>query len=353
MNGRSLSCRADAPALVATRRMTQAFDESGSQTILLAVLTDDKGLGPADEGVLRTLVDELREDTENVVTLQEFVSAPTLRDDMTSKDHRAWYLPIGLAGELGSPQLHQVYGRVADIIKRTVAGSTLTASLAGPPATDADLTDMGARDLPLIVAATALMLFIIVLIIYRNPVTTLLPLITTGISLVTAQSIVAGFCQLGLAISNPGHCSDDRHYVRRRNRLCRLSHQPLSRLCAPRWGFGPSGQEGVDVRRQSDLGVRGHYGCHLSWDDLHPIRSVQNRRSGVGDCGLCDVTCRGDSAARHARARRASWLGRATPRHQRRFLAAFGNANCAPAQGLSARQFDCADHSGRRREPAT
>ena len=45
-------------------------------------------------------------------------------------------------------------------------------------------------------------MFIIVLIIYRNPVTTLLPLITIGISLVTAQAIVAGFCQLGLNISN-------------------------------------------------------------------------------------------------------------------------------------------------------
>jgi putative drug exporter of the RND superfamily len=192
----------DAPALVATQQMTKAFHESGSQTILLVVLTDDKGLGPADEAVYRTLVDELRQDIGSVVTLQDFLSAPPLRDVMTSKDHRAWYLPIGLAGELGSPQLHEAYGRVADIIKHAVAGSALTASLAGPPATDADLTDIGARELPLIEAAIALLLFIIVLIIYRNPVTTLLPLITTGISLVTAQAIVAGFCQLGLDISN-------------------------------------------------------------------------------------------------------------------------------------------------------
>ncbi len=192
----------DAPALVAARQMAAAFHESGSQTILLVVLSDDKGLGPADEGVYRTLVDELGQETQSVVTLQEFLSAPRLRDVMTSKDHRAWYLPIGLAGELGSPQLHEAYGRVADIVKHAVAGSTLTASLAGPPATDADLTDIGARDLPLIEAAIALMLLIIVVIFYRNPVTTLLPLITTGVSLVTAQAVVAGFCQLGLDISN-------------------------------------------------------------------------------------------------------------------------------------------------------
>ena len=51
----------DAPALVATQQMTEAFHESGSQTILLVVLTDDEGLAPADEAVYRTLVDELRQ----------------------------------------------------------------------------------------------------------------------------------------------------------------------------------------------------------------------------------------------------------------------------------------------------
>ena len=192
----------NAPSVVATRQMTAAFHESGSQTTLLVVLTDDHGLGPADEVVYRTLVDKLRGDTRSVVTMQEFLSRPSLRDVMTSKDHRAWYLPIGLAGELGSPRMHEAYGRVADIIKHTVAGSTLTAELAGPPATVADLTDIGARDLHLIEGAAALMVFTILLIIYRNPVTTLLPLITTGISLVTARSIVAGLCQLGLDISN-------------------------------------------------------------------------------------------------------------------------------------------------------
>jgi putative drug exporter of the RND superfamily len=192
-----------APSLVATQQMTDAFHEPGAQTTLLAVLTDDKGLGPADEVVYRTLVDALRRDNQSVVALQDFLSAPPLRQTLTSKDQRAWYLPIGLPGELGSAELHDAYGRVADIVKRSVAESALTASLAGPPATEADLTDLGARELPLIEAATALTLLVIVLIVYRNPVTGLLPLLTTGIALLVAQSTVAAFSQAGLAISNP------------------------------------------------------------------------------------------------------------------------------------------------------
>jgi len=46
------------------------------------------------------------------------------------------------------------------------------------------------------------MVLAILLIVYRNPVTMLLPLITIGISLVTAQGVVAGVSQLGLGITS-------------------------------------------------------------------------------------------------------------------------------------------------------
>ncbi|MGH3633800.1 MAG: RND family transporter [Mycobacterium sp.] len=193
---------ANAPTMVTARQMTEAFHTSGLGSVLLVILTDEKGLKPADEDTYRALVDKLRQDTRDVVMLQDFLSTPPLREAMTSKDHKAWYLPIGLAGELGSPQFHQAYRPVADIVKQTVAGSTLTAHLTGPAATAADLAAVGGRDLHLIEVATALMVLIILMIIYRNPVTMLLPAITIGISLVTAQAIVSGLAQLGLGISN-------------------------------------------------------------------------------------------------------------------------------------------------------
>jgi RND superfamily putative drug exporter len=193
---------ANAPVMVTTKQMTEAFHESGSQNLVLAVLTDEHGLGPADEGIYRTLVDKLRRDTRDIMMLQDFLNTPPLREVMTSKDHKAWYLPIGLAGELGSPRAYDAYTQVADMVKKTAAGSTLTANLTGPSATVADLTDVGERDLRLVEIATALMVLTILLVVYRNPVTMVLPLITIGVSLVTAQHIVAGLSQLGLGVSN-------------------------------------------------------------------------------------------------------------------------------------------------------
>lgn len=197
----------DAPASVAAKEMTEAFHESGSDDLLLVVLTNDKGLGPADEAVYTKLVAALRDDIRDVVMLQDFVSTPALRPALTSKDHKSWVLPVGLAGELGTPKSYAAFTRVSDIVHRTVnqmpPGAALRANLTGPAATVADLTAAGQRDRLPIEIAIGVLVLVVLLIVYRNPVTMLLPLIAIGGSLVIAQAVVAGCSQLtGLGVSN-------------------------------------------------------------------------------------------------------------------------------------------------------
>lgn len=200
----------DAPSSVAARKMTEAFHESGSEDLLLVVLTDDKGLGPADEAAYRKLVDALRADTRDVVMLQDFISAPPLRPVVTSEDHKSWVLPVGVAGELGTPGSYAAFNRISDIVKHTLeetrqapAGASLTANLTGPAATVADLTVAGERDRIPIEVAIAVLVLIVLLVVYRSVVTMLLPLLTIGLSLVIAQSVVAGYSQVtGSGVSN-------------------------------------------------------------------------------------------------------------------------------------------------------
>jgi putative drug exporter of the RND superfamily len=193
---------ADAPVTVTTRQMTEAFHESGSENMLLVVLTDENGLARADEATYRALVYRLRQHITDVVMLQDFVSAPPLREVLTSKDGKAWILPVGIAGELGTPQSFATYKRVTGVVENIVAGSTLTAHMTGPAATVADLTVVGKQDRLPIQLAVAGLLIAILLIIYRNPVTMMLPLVTIGVSLVTAQALVSGLAQLGLGVSD-------------------------------------------------------------------------------------------------------------------------------------------------------
>ncbi|OBJ11454.1 hypothetical protein A5625_09360 [Mycobacterium sp. 1465703.0] len=193
----------DAPSSVTARNMTEAFHESGSENLLLVVLTDDKGLGPGDEAAYGKLVDALRRDPRDVLMLQDFASTPALRPVVTSKDHKAWVLPVGVAGELGTPRSYAAFNRIGDIVKDTLTGTPLTANLTGPAATVADLTDAGARDRMPIELAIAVMVLIVLLVIYRSAVTMVLPLLTIGISLVIAQAVVAGYSQLtGAGVSN-------------------------------------------------------------------------------------------------------------------------------------------------------
>lgn len=194
---------ASAPSTVATQQMTAAFPESGSEdNVLLVLLTNDSGVGQADEQVYRTLVDRLRADNQDVVMLQDFAATPQLRETLTSRDNKAWILPIGISGELGSPESSAAYARVTGIVEHAVEGTALTANFTGSAATVSDFVAVSVQDQVTIELAIIVLLLVILLIIYRNPVTMLLPLITIGASLVIAQTVVAGVAQFGLAVSN-------------------------------------------------------------------------------------------------------------------------------------------------------
>ena len=193
----------DAPSSIAARQMPKAFSEAGTDDLLLVVLTDERGLGPVDEATYRKLVEALRSDPGHVVMVQEFIGTPALRSFLTSKDNKSWVLPVGLAGALGTPQSYASYRRVAQLVERTTAGSPLEVHLSGPAATVADLTAAGERDRRPIEIAIAVLVLVVLLVVYRNPITMLLPLTGIGISLVIAQSVVAGLSEsTGLGVSN-------------------------------------------------------------------------------------------------------------------------------------------------------
>ena len=94
---------ADAPSAVTAKEITETFKEAGSENVLIVLLTDQNGLDKADEQVYGTLVNRLRQDSADVVMLQDFLSTPDLRPVLASQDSKAWILPVGLAGSWAHP----------------------------------------------------------------------------------------------------------------------------------------------------------------------------------------------------------------------------------------------------------
>ena len=191
----------NAPSVVSQKQMSEAFAEASSDNILLIVLTNEKGFTPADEVVYRNLVDKLRAETEDVAALQDFVTTPPLREILVSKDNKAWLLPVNIVGEVATPAAIAATKRAVQTVQDTVAGTSLQAYTTGPAGTFNDIKDIGDRDIVTIEVATVLALLTILLMVYRNLLTMILPLITIGVSLVAAQGVVAGLGTIGLSVS--------------------------------------------------------------------------------------------------------------------------------------------------------
>jgi len=192
----------NAPSVVSQKQMSEAFNEASSDNILLVVLTNEKGFTAEDEAVYRNLVSKLQAETEDVAALQDFITTPPLREVLVSKDNKAWLLPINIVGEIATPKAIAATKRTMQTIKDAVAGASLQAYTTGPAGTFNDIQDIGDHDRVTIEIATIVALLTILLMVYRNLLTMLLPLITIGVSLATAQGVVAGLGTLGLSVSN-------------------------------------------------------------------------------------------------------------------------------------------------------
>ncbi|UXA13861.1 RND family transporter [Mycobacterium sp. SMC-8] len=194
---------ADAPSSVTARKMAEAFQEPGSDNLLVVAFINEGGLEPADEVTYREVVDALRDDVTDVVSVQDFISTPQLRQFLTSEDKTTWVLPVSLEGELGTPRAFDSFNRVADVVEHHLGDGPLEVHLTGPAATVADLTVAGEQDrLPIEIAIAVLVLGVL-LLVYRSAVTMLLPLVTIGSSLLIAQGVVAGYSELtGSGVSN-------------------------------------------------------------------------------------------------------------------------------------------------------
>jgi putative drug exporter of the RND superfamily len=187
-------------AMAATQQMAKDFHES-PLNIVVVVMTDTHGLRPADNDAYRALADKLRSANNDVSAVHDYISTPALRPMMVSTDNKAFFMAVTLKAPAGSPESSQAYQRIAQIVKQSTADSALTAHVTGQAAIIGDLLIVSVRDMHMIEIATALLVLIILLVIYRRPVTVLLPLITIGVSVASAQGLVSALTEIGLNVS--------------------------------------------------------------------------------------------------------------------------------------------------------
>ncbi|OBB98531.1 RND family transporter [Mycobacterium sp. 852002-40037_SCH5390672] len=181
----------DAPAIQAMKRMGEDFKESDSDSVAMIVLEGQQPLGDGAHRYYDRLVRELENDPNHVRHVQNFWADPFTAGGAQSADGRAAYVQLSLAGNQSSTLANESVKAVRDIVARTPAPNAVKVYVTGPAALIADVTASGDKTLIKVTATSLLMIFTMLLFVYRSVITVVLLLLMVGIELQAARAIVA------------------------------------------------------------------------------------------------------------------------------------------------------------------
>jgi RND superfamily putative drug exporter len=94
----------DAPAMIAAKRIGATFHESDSDSIAMIVLEGSSPLGDEARNYYERLVDKLQADPKHVQHVQNVWGDPLTAAGVQSRDGKAAYVQLNLAGNQGSTE---------------------------------------------------------------------------------------------------------------------------------------------------------------------------------------------------------------------------------------------------------
>jgi len=191
----------DVASLRALDKMSAAFGERGSKTMIVVAMEDPAGLTRSARARYDTLVLRLRADTQHVLMVHDLLADPVTAAQAVSRDGKAWYLPVGIAGTLGDPTAADSVQAVRDIAARAFGDSPTLVRVTGPPATFSDQIAAAEKDLLVISIATAALIAGVLLAVYRSVFTALLPLLVIALSLAVGRGVLSALGELGMPVS--------------------------------------------------------------------------------------------------------------------------------------------------------
>jgi RND superfamily putative drug exporter len=188
----------DAPSMVALRHAGEVFDESHSNSIAMVVLEGAQPLGPDAHAYYDGLVKALRADPDHVEHVQDLWSDPLTATGSQSGDGKAAYVQVSLAGNMGEAQANASVDNVRKVVEAHPPPEGIKAYVTGPSALFADQVREGDNSMKTITGLTFVVIFIMLLLVYRSISTVLLILPMVVISLGATRGVVALLGQQGV-----------------------------------------------------------------------------------------------------------------------------------------------------------
>src|SRR6201997_1082239 len=181
----------DAPSVQAMTRIGEDFKESDSDSFAMIVLEGQEPLGDDAHQYYAGLVRELRGDPKHVEHVQDLWGDRLTTTSVQSPDGKAAYVQLNLAGNQGTTLGDESVAAVRNIVNRTPPPPGVKVYVTGSAPLVSDMQHSGNRSILKITVVTVVIIFTILLIVYRSVVTVILLLVMVGVELAAARGIVA------------------------------------------------------------------------------------------------------------------------------------------------------------------
>ncbi len=181
----------DAPAVIAMLRMGSDFKESDSDSFAMLVVEGQQELGDEARTYYDQLISALRSDTKHVQHVQDLWGDRLTAAGAQSRDGKAVYVQMNLAGNTGTTLGQDSIAAVRNIVERTQAPPGIKVYVTGPAALVSDMQHAGDHSMIKMTAIGGVIIFVVLLFVYRSIVTVLGLLLTVGLEVLIARGIVA------------------------------------------------------------------------------------------------------------------------------------------------------------------
>lgn len=181
----------DAPAEIAARRIGAVFHESNSDSIAMVVLIGTDKLGEQARRYYDGLVQKLQADPKHVQHVMNVWGSPLTAAGVQSRDGKAAYAQLNLAGDQGSTLGNESVEAVREIVDRSPPPPGLKVYVTGSAALITDMNEAADKSMFKMMGVTGVVIMIMLFIAYRSVSTVLLILVMVGFEMGTARGLVA------------------------------------------------------------------------------------------------------------------------------------------------------------------
>lgn len=181
----------DAPAMIAAKHIGQKYHESDSDSTVMIVIEGDRPLDHETHRYYDNLVLALQADTDHVQHVQNVWGDPLTASGVQSRDGKAAYVQLNLAGDQGSTLGNKSVVAVRQIVDSSTPPPGIKVYVTGPAALTTDMNKAADKSMLIMMGVTGAVIMLMLLITYRSISTMLLVLVMVGFEMGTARGVVA------------------------------------------------------------------------------------------------------------------------------------------------------------------